>query len=221
VVEVSTTAARDGDLLIGCRRLHSIVRDVWWRKARDYRLVAAGRAWWRCERRADKRYAPIVIGKAGETPAVAGRRPPSCSSGSTCMVLDFARPQPHERVIRSHFGGWSRTRGIRVLPPDDDDLDSSPYPHFRDIRFAGRAKTADVPRRRALTRCRPPGPGTPTRRGRHDGVCVRRFQNFQWQTASSPPICRVCCAGTKRPGDAGSARWHGWGSLHGVHGEAV
>jgi len=131
-VEFDDGSSTDGDLLIGADGLHSVVRDIlggqdaeptgWcsWQGLVNLPDVVD-----------DKRVAQIIIGERGNT----GLWPAGGSELQWWFDLpwscDFVRPPCPIEAIRSHFSGWSDSVDRVLAALTDDDLASSPFPHFR------------------------------------------------------------------------------------------
>lgn len=130
-VEFEDGSWAEGDLLIGADGLHSIVRDVvgapdaeptgWcsWQGLVEFPEVS------------DRETGLIVIGEHGNF----GMWPAGGSDLQWWFDLpwsyDFVRPRRPIEVIRSHFGGWTDSVDLLLAKLTDDDLASSPFPHFR------------------------------------------------------------------------------------------
>jgi FAD-dependent urate hydroxylase len=131
-VEFDDGSSADGDLLIGADGLHSVVRDIL--GAQD--AEPTGWCSWQGlvtlpDLVDDKRVAQIIIGERGNT----GLWPAGGSELQWWFDLpwscDFVRPQCPIEVIRSHFSGWSDSVDRVLAALTDDDLASSPFPHYR------------------------------------------------------------------------------------------
>jgi FAD-dependent urate hydroxylase len=130
-VEFADGGSAEGDLLIGADGLHSVVRDVvgapdaqptgWCSWQGLITLPDVG----------DDHVAVIIIGKHGNT----GLWPAGGSRLQWWFDLpwsyDFARPRRPIDVIRSKFTGWSDSVDRVLAKLTDDDLATSPFPHFR------------------------------------------------------------------------------------------
>ena len=131
-VEFDDGSSADGDLLIGADGLHSVVRDIL--GAQD--AEPTGWCSWQGlvtlpDLVDDERVAQIIIGERGNT----GLWPAGGFELQWWFDLpwscDFVRPQCPIEVIRSHFSGWSDSVDRVLAALTDDDLASSPFPHFR------------------------------------------------------------------------------------------
>ena len=121
----------EGDLLIGADGLHSVVRDVMGAQEAEPTGWCSWQGLVTLPEITDKEAAFIVIGEHGNT----GVWPAGGSEVQWWFDLpwsyDFVRPHHPIGVIRSNFSGWHDSVDRVLATLTDDDLASSPYPHFR------------------------------------------------------------------------------------------
>jgi FAD-dependent urate hydroxylase len=121
----------EGDVLIGADGLHSVIRDVVGAPAAEPTGWCSWQGLVSLPELADTEVAYIVIGRQGNT----GCWPAGGSNVQWWFDLpwshDFIRPHRPIEAIRSTFAGWSDSVDLVLAKLTDDDLASSPYPHFR------------------------------------------------------------------------------------------
>ena len=121
----------DADLLIGADGLHSVVREAVGARAGEADgMVQLARPGHPCRHR-DPRVATMMIGEHGNL----GIWPAGGAQLQWWFDLpwsaDFVRPPRPIEMIRSHFSGWSDLVDEVLATLTDDDLATSPFPHFR------------------------------------------------------------------------------------------
>jgi FAD-dependent urate hydroxylase len=130
-VEFEDGSSAEGDVLIGADGLHSVVRDVVGGQDAEPTGWCSWQGLVTLPDFASDHVAMIVIGEHGNT----GLWPAGGSDLQWWFDLpwsyDFVRPQRPIEVIRSNFTGWSDSVDRVLATLTDDDLASSPFPHFR------------------------------------------------------------------------------------------
>jgi FAD-dependent urate hydroxylase len=121
----------DGDVLIGADGLHSRVRDVVGARHANPTGWCSWQGLVTLPDVADTDVALVAIGEHGNL----GLWPAGGGEIQWWFDLpwsfDFSRPQHPIEVIRSKFSGWSDAADRVLTALTEDDLASSPYPHFR------------------------------------------------------------------------------------------
>jgi FAD-dependent urate hydroxylase len=130
-VEFEDGSSAEGDVLIGADGLHSVVRDVVGGQDAEPTGWCSWQGLVTLPDVASDQVAMIIIGEHGNT----GLWPAGGSDLQWWFDLpwsyDFVRPQRPIEVIRSNFTGWSDPVDRVLATLTDDDLASSPFPHFR------------------------------------------------------------------------------------------
>ena len=130
-VEFEDGSSAEGDVLIGADGLHSVVRDVVGAQDAEPTGWCSWQGLVTLPDFANDHVAMIIIGEHGNT----GLWPAGGSDLQWWFDLpwsyDFVRPQRPIEVIRSNFTGWSDSVDRVLATLTDDDLASSPFPHFR------------------------------------------------------------------------------------------
>jgi FAD-dependent urate hydroxylase len=130
-VEFEDGSSAEGDVLIGADGLHSVVRDVVGAQDAEPTGWCSWQGLVTLPDFASDHVAMIIIGEHGNT----GLWPAGGSDLQWWFDLpwsyDFVRPQRPIEVIRSNFTGWSDSVDRVLATLTDDDLASSPFPHFR------------------------------------------------------------------------------------------
>ena len=130
-VEFEDGSSAEGDVLIGADGLHSVVRDVVGGQDAEPTGWCSWQGLVTLPDFANDHVAMIIIGEHGNT----GLWPAGGSDLQWWFDLpwsyDFVRPQRPIEVIRSNFIGWSDSVDRVLATLTDDDLASSPFPHFR------------------------------------------------------------------------------------------
>jgi FAD-dependent urate hydroxylase len=130
-VEFEDGSSAEGDVLIGADGLHSVVRDVVGGQDAEPTGWCSWQGLVTLPDFASDHVAMIIIGEHGNT----GLWPAGGSDLQWWFDLpwsyDFVRPQRPIEVIRSNFTGWSDSVDRVLATLTDDDLASSPFPHFR------------------------------------------------------------------------------------------
>jgi FAD-dependent urate hydroxylase len=130
-VEFEDGSSAEGDVLIGADGLHSVVRDVVGGQDAEPTGWCSWQGLVTLPDFANDHVAMIIIGEHGNT----GLWPAGGSDLQWWFDLpwsyDFVRPQRPIEVIRSNFTGWSDSVDRVLATLTDDDLASSPFPHFR------------------------------------------------------------------------------------------
>ncbi|GBG38817.1 FAD-dependent oxidoreductase [Mycobacterium montefiorense] len=121
----------EGDLLIGADGLHSVIRDVVGAQPAEPTGWCSWQGLVSLPEIVDREVAYIVIGEHGNT----GLWPAGGSHVQWWFDLpwshDFIRPHRPVEEIRANFAGWSDSVDLVLAKLTDEDLASSPYPHFR------------------------------------------------------------------------------------------
>ena len=129
-VDFEDGSSAEGDLLVGADGLHSMVRDVvgapdakptgWcsWQGLAEFPEV-------------DRQVGVIVIGEHGNLGLWPAGGPDLQWWFDLPWSHDFVRPERPVDVIRSYFSGWSDSVDLLLARLTDNDLISSPFPHFR------------------------------------------------------------------------------------------
>jgi FAD-dependent urate hydroxylase len=121
----------EGDLVIGADGLHSVIRDVVGAPAAEPTGWCSWQGLLSVPEIVDREVAYIVVGEQGNT----GLWPAGGSDVQWWFDLpwshDFIRPRRPVEAIRSTFAGWSDSVDLVLAKLTDEDLASSPYPHFR------------------------------------------------------------------------------------------
>ena len=130
-VEFEDGSSAEGDVLLGADGLHSVVRDVVGGQDAEPTGWCSWQGLVTLPDFASDHVAMIIIGEHGNT----GLWPAGGSDLQWWFDLpwsyDFVRPQRPIEVIRSNFTGWSDSVDRVLATLTDDDLASSPFPHFR------------------------------------------------------------------------------------------
>jgi FAD-dependent urate hydroxylase len=120
-----------GDLLIGADGLHSVVRTIVGAQPAKPTGWGSWQGLVTLAGIADPHVATMMIGEHGNL----GMWPAGGSDMQWWFDLpwspDFVRPHRPIDMIRSHFTGWSELVDEVLATLTDDDLASSPFPHFR------------------------------------------------------------------------------------------
>ena len=121
----------EGDLLIGADGLHSMVRDIVGARPAEPTGWCSWQGLVVLPNVADKHVAQMIIGERGNV----GLWPAGGSNVQWWFDLpwspDFVRPGRPIDMIRSNFTGWSDSVDRVLATLTDEDLASSPFPHFR------------------------------------------------------------------------------------------
>jgi FAD-dependent urate hydroxylase len=121
----------EGDLLIGADGLHSMVRDIVGAQPAQPTGWCSWQGLVSLPHVADKHVAQMFIGEHGNI----GLWPAGGSDVQWWFDLpwspDFVRPGRPIEMIRSNFKGWSDSVDRVLATLTDEDLASSPFPHFR------------------------------------------------------------------------------------------
>jgi len=130
-IEFEDGSRADGDLLIGADGLHSKVRDIAGAKPAKPTGWCSWQGLITLPHIADKDVAVQIIGAHGNL----GLWPAGGSDLQWWFDLpwspDFIRPECPIDMIRSNFGGWSDLVDEVLATLTDEDLATSPFPHFR------------------------------------------------------------------------------------------
>lgn len=129
-VEFEDGSSAEGDVLIGADGLHSMVRDVI--GAPD--AEPTGWCSWQglaAFPEVDRQVGLIVIGERGNLGLWPAGGPDLQWWFDLPWSSDFVRPERPVEVIRSNFSGWCDSADLLLAKLTDDDLVSSPFPHFR------------------------------------------------------------------------------------------
>ncbi len=121
----------DADLLIGADGLHSVVREVVGARAAKPTGWCSWQGLVTLADIANPRVATMMIGEHGNL----GMWPAGGTQLQWWFDLpwsaEFVRPPRPIEMIRSHFTGWSDLVDEVLATLTDDDLATSPFPHFR------------------------------------------------------------------------------------------
>ena len=130
-IEFEDGSRADGDLLIGADGLHSKVRDIAGAKPAKPTGWCSWQGLITLPHVADTDVAVQIIGENGNL----GLWPAGGSDLQWWFDLpwspDFIRPECPIDMIRSNFGGWSDLVDEVLATLTDEDLATSPFPHFR------------------------------------------------------------------------------------------
>jgi len=130
-VDFADGSSADGDVLIGADGLHSVVRKFVGGEPAKPTGWCSWQGLVKLPDIADPHVATMMIGEHGNL----GMWPAGGSHLQWWFDLrwspDFVRPQRPIEMIRSHFTGWSDMVDQVLATLTDDDLEPSPFPHFR------------------------------------------------------------------------------------------